>query len=165
MKKIYEDIKKVFESSVAFKILCAIGTLLVAMLIFYAGINVGFHKASFGNDWGQHYEENFGIGHNNPYSGPMRAFGMMDYFPNAHGASGQILKISLPNIIVQDQDKDNPEKAILINANTIINKGGVAIKDTDLKTDDFVIVIGTPDSNGIIEAKFIRVIPSPQFLQ
>ena len=34
----------------------------------------------------------------------------------------------------------------------------------DLKIDDFVVVIGTPDEQGQIEAKFIRIMPSPDLL-
>jgi hypothetical protein len=155
MKKIYEDIKKVFESEVSFKVLCGIGVIIVALLIFSAGVTVGFRKASFGRAWGEHYNENFGMGRSviSPNS-------MMGYFPNAHGATGKIVKIELPNIIV----KDNTEKTILISNDTTIAKGRDGIGAADLKVDDFIIAIGTPDDKGVIEAKFIRVIPSPEFL-
>ena len=33
------------------------------------------------------------------------------------------------------------------------------ITTNDLKLDDFVVVIGTPNTQGQIEAKFIRVMP------
>ena len=162
MKKIYEDIKKVFESRVSFRILCGIGIVIVALLIFSAGVTVGFHKASFGRAWGENYNENFGMGHYNGDLGGIGRIGMMDNFPNAHGATGKIIKMELPNIIVQD--KDNTEKAILINTDTKIQKGRQSITTNDLKVDDFIVVIGSPNDKGVIEAKFIRVIPSPEFL-
>ncbi|MCX6751863.1 MAG: hypothetical protein NT161_03850 [Candidatus Nomurabacteria bacterium] len=111
MKKIYEDIKKVFESKISTRILIGVGIVIVAMLIFSAGIFVGFHKASFGRDWGDNYERNFGMRPDRPMFG-------RDNFPNAHGATGKIIKVELPTIIVQDQD--NTEKVILIKSDTQI---------------------------------------------
>ena len=156
MKKIYEDIKKVFESKVSTKILIIIGIAIVAMLIFSAGIFVGFHKAGFGRDWGENYERNFG----------MRSGGMMfgrDNFPNSHGAVGKILKIESPTIIVQDT-KDNTEKIILIKDDTRIQKMMTNITANDLVVNDYIVVIGSPNSQGQIEAKLIRVMPSPELM-
>ena len=150
MKKILEDIKKVFESKTSFRILCAIGIVIVVLFIFAAGFNVGFHKASFGHAWEENYERNFGVRTDYPIFGK-------DNFPNAHGAIGGIIKVELPTIIVQD--KDNTEKVVLIGDDTKIQQGSLDIKMADLKIDDFVVVIGAPDDKGIIEAKFIRVMP------
>ncbi len=161
MNKIYEDIKKVFESKTSFRILCVIGIVLVALLIFAAGVTVGFHKADFGRAWEENYDQNFGMGHRAD-AGPVGQTGIMDYFPTAHGATGKIIKIELPNIIVQD--KDNTEKTVSIGSDTTIQEGRTTAVATDLKVDDFVVSIGTPDNNGVIEAKFIRVIPAPESL-
>ncbi len=165
MKKIYEDIKKVFESKSLFRILLSLGIIIATLLIFSAGITVGIHKASFGKSWGEHYNENFGMGirNNRMMGGYSPQYGMMGYFPNAHGATGKIIKIELPNIIVQD--KDNIEKVISIDTDTKMEQGRTNITSTDLKIDDFVVVIGTPNDKGIIEAKLIRIIPSPEFLK
>ena len=151
MEKTYENIKKFFESRLMFKILCGIGVVLVALLIFYAGVIVGFHKASFGRAWGENYERNFGFG-------PDHALLGVNNFPNANGAIGKIIKIELPTIIVQD--KDNAEKVISTNTDTQIQKMKQNITTNDLKLDDFVVVIGTPNTQGQIEAKFIRVMPA-----
>ena len=148
--EIEKDIKKVFESKIAFKVLCGIGFFIVALLIFYAGIRVGFHKASFGRAWGDNYERNFGMR-------PDRLPFGQDNFPNGSGAVGKIIKIQLPNIIVQD--KSNLEKTILIGADTLIQKAAGNLTSTDLKVDDFIVTIGTPNDQGVIEAKFIRVMP------
>ena len=145
-----EDIKKVFESKVSFRILCGIGVIIVALLIFSAGVTVGFNKASFGHAWGENYERNFGPRPNSPLFG-------QDNFPNGNGAIGKIIKIELPTIIVQD--KNNLEKVILIDTNTQIQEMRGNVATGDLKIDDFVVVIGTPNPQGQIEAKFIRVMP------
>jgi hypothetical protein len=152
MRKIYENMKKFFESRLLFKILCGIGIIVIALLIFSAGISVGFHKASFGRAWGENYERNFGFGPNTP------PFFGGNNFPNANGAIGKIIKIELPTIIVQD--KDNTEKVVSIGTDARIEKMRTNITTGDLKIDDFVVVIGTPNAQGQIEAKFIRVLPA-----
>lgn len=157
MKKIHEKMLQIFESKVLVGILYGIGIIIILIIVFSAGVSVGFHKASFGRAWGDNYERNFGM---------MENMGMVqngpgflgDNFPNAHGAVGKIIKIELPTIIVQD--KDNTEKVILIKDDTKIQKAKEDLKDTDLKIDDFVVIIGSPDDKGQIEAKFIRVMPA-----
>lgn len=164
MQKITEELKRVLESKVSGRVLLGIGVVILAFLIFSAGVAVGFHKAAFGRAWGEHYNENFGMGHKGGSKGDMWGGGIMgmgDYFPNAHGAIGKIIKIELPNIIVQDKDKT--EKVILISGDTQIQKGRVGVPSTDLKIDDFVVIIGTPNEQGVIMAKLIRIFPSPQF--
>ncbi len=145
-----ENIKKIFASKLLFGILCVIGAIIIAFLIFSLGVTVGFHKASFGREWGENYEPNFGFGPGRP------SFGANN-FPNANGAIGKIIKIELPTIIVQD--KDNTEKVVLINTDTSIRKVMADIKASDLLVNDYVVVIGSPDNQGQIEAKFIRVLP------
>jgi hypothetical protein len=150
MKKIYENVKIFFESKLLFKILCGIGIVVIAFLIFYAGVTVGLSKASFGKAWGENYERNFGFGPDRPLLGA-------NDFPNANGAIGKIIKIELPTIIVQD--KDNTEKVILIKSDTKIEEMRQAVTANDLKINDFIVVIGSPNNQGQIEAKFIRVMP------
>ena len=150
MKKIYEDIKKVFDSKTATTALIVVGMIIVALLIFSLGMSVGFHKASFGRAWGENYERNFGMM-------PSRQMFGRDNFPNAHGATGKIIKITLPTIIVQD--RDNTEKVILIKDDTQIQEMKNSILPKDLKKDSFVVVIGDPNAQGQIEAKLIRIMP------
>ncbi len=163
MEKIKEQIKKLGQSKILLKLLYILGILIIAKIIFFAGIVVGFHKASYGNAWGEHYNENFGMGNRDGAFGMMDRINMMDRFPNAHGATGKIIKIEAPKIIVQDND--HTEKIVLIQSNTEIERGRFEIKVEDLKVDDFIVVLGTPDDTGVIDAKLIRVIPSPEFLK
>jgi hypothetical protein len=57
------------------------------------------------------------------------------------------------------QDRNNIEKVILIKDDTKIQKMMFDIKASDLIVDDFVTIIGSPNNQGQIEAKFIRVMP------
>ncbi len=158
MQKIHKKILELFDSKVSIKILYGIGAIIVLILSFSLGVSVGFHKASFGQAWGDNYEKNFGIIGND---GMMlnRPFPGKDNFPNAHGAVGKIIKIELPTLIVQD--KDNTEKVVLLKSDTKIEKMRTEIKTSDLLVDDFIVVIGSPNDKGQIEAKFIRAMPSP----
>lgn len=150
MKKIHEKMLQLFESKILVGILYGVGIVIILALVFSAGISVGFHKASFGRAWGDNYERNFGM-----MSGQ---FGFeRDNFPNSNGAVGKIIKITLPTIIVQD--RDNTEKVILITSDTKIQKTRTEIITNDLTLNDFVTIIGSPNTQGQIEAKFIRVMP------
>lgn len=153
MQNIKEKVAKVFESKMTLGVLYTVGIIIVGLLIFSAGVRVGFHKASFGRAWGENYERNFGM------MGPGRPpFGFgRDSYPNAHGATGKIIKTELPNIIVQD--KDNTEKVVLIKDDTVIQQMMQNIKASDLAVDQYIVVIGSPNDKGQIEAKFIRVMP------
>ena len=141
MKEIHEKLEKVFKSKFLVGILYGIGIVIVLGLVFSAGVSVGFHKASFGKNWGENYGRNFGMRPDHP--------GFMgENFPNAHGAIGKIIKIELPTIIVQD--KDNTEKVVLIKDDTKIQKMRENIATNDLKIDDFIVVIGSPNDKGQI---------------
>ena len=155
MQKIHENLKKVFESKILTRVIYGIGIAVAVLLIFSVGVMTGFHKVSFERDWGENYKHNFGM------IPPPFPFGN-DHFPNAHGAIGKIIKIELPTVIVED--KDNTEKVILIKDDTKIQEMQNSLTKEDLKIDDFVVVIGSPDAQGQIEAKFIRLMPAPNFL-
>ena len=155
MEKIHINLKKVFDSKLFTRFLYGVGGALVVSVIFSAGILVGFHKASFGRAWGEHYIDNFGTGDGS-------TMGINQHFPNAHGAIGKIIKIELPTIIVQD--RDNTEKVVLISDDTDIENGRAEATSADLQLNNFVVVVGAPDDQGQIEAKFMRIIPSPNSL-
>jgi hypothetical protein len=53
---------------------------------------------------------------------------------------------------------------VLTNTDTQVRKFRDAAAVTDLKTDDFVVVIGSPDDSAEIVAKFIRILPPPPTL-
>jgi hypothetical protein len=145
-----EIMREISESKILKVIICGFGILVVVCAIFEAGVIAGFHKASFERDWGDNYSRNFG---------PRGAQMMPENFPNAHGAVGRIIKIELPTIIVED--KDNTEKVVLISDTTQIRKMREVVKKEDLTLDTSVVVIGSPDAEGQIEARLIRILPVP----
>ncbi|MBU6447958.1 hypothetical protein KGQ24_03930, partial [Patescibacteria group bacterium] len=54
---------------------------------------------------------------------------------------------------------DNSEKIVNIDSDTVLSQAAQNIKLQDLKTDQQVIVIGSPNQDGTIDAKIIRVFP------
>lgn len=150
------ELKKILESK-GFKVaIYIIGIVFVVAFIFQAGVMVGFKKASFSKDWGRNYERNFGP------KGQMPHF-LRDNFgevPNAHGAIGKIIKMEFPEIVVLD--KDQTEKIIVINDNTSILERNEKVSKDSLALDKYIVVIGSPNDQGQIEAKLIRIIPSPE---
>ena len=156
MKKIHEELVVFFESKILVRTLYCVGIFIILSLAFSTGMSVGFRKASFGRNWGENYERNFGM-----RPGSMMGLGR-DSFPNSHGAVGKILKVELPTITVEDKDKT--EKVVLVKKDTNIQEMRQELKAENLKIDDFVIIIGNPNPQGQIEAKFIRVMPHPELL-
>jgi hypothetical protein len=154
--EIKNEIKKIADSKTIRKIIYGFGILTIVFLIFQLGMIAGFRKASFGRDWGDNYAINFG-----PSRGDPRMMdGRIGNLPNAHGAIGKIIKVELPTIVVLDEN-DNTEKAVLINDKTEIRQGRESIISDQLKIDDHVVIIGTPNSSGQIEARLIRFLPVP----
>jgi len=146
------DLNNFFQSK-AFKItLGVIGGIIIFLLIFSIGMFVGFKKANFSYRWGENYHQNFG----GPREGLFRDFRGEDFIA-AYGAAGQIIKIDGSTLVVKG--RDNVEKIVLLADSTVIKRFQETIKATDLKVDDFVVVIGEPNDSGQVGAKFIRVLP------
>lgn len=57
------------------------------------------------------------------------------------------------------KDRDGTEKIILVTDKTEIRKFRETVKLSDLKIDDYVVVIGEPNDAGQVEAKLIRIMP------
>ncbi len=151
------NFKEFIQSKTFKKILYGIGGLIVAMLIFHAGMFAGYHKATFSYRLGDNYYRAFG----EPRMHMPRGFGH-DGFSDAHGATGKIIRLDLPTIIIES--KDSLEKIILTTDTTSIKRFRETLKATDLKVDDMITVIGKPNDAAQIEAKLIRLMPSPPTL-
>ena len=135
--------------------------LIVFLLIFKLGIAVGYQKAAFSYRWGENYHRNFG----GPKGGFMREFNQEisgGDFIGGHGTFGQIISIADSELVVRG--KDNVEKIIVVNENTDIRRFRDTIQIEDLIVDEPIVVIGEPNDQGQIEAKFIRIMPMPSRL-
>ena len=131
-------------------IFAGIAGLIFLLLIFKAGELVGERKANFSYRWAENYHRNFG----GPVGGFLRELSGRDYI-GGHGTFGPILKIDGGLLVIKG--RDNIEKTVVVLAATTIRRSGQIIAPADLKVDDRIVVIGSPNERGQIEAKFIRV--------
>ncbi|HNZ86818.1 MAG TPA: hypothetical protein PLD95_04550 [bacterium] len=150
-----------FFGSKTFKIITGILlTFVIFLLGFQLGTMVGFKKAIFSYKWGENYHKNFA----GPHDGFMRGMEIMrpenKRFIEPHGTIGEIIKIDNQSIIIKGQD--NVEKIIIIKDDTAIRNLNMDVSITDLKVNDLIVVLGSPNDFGQIDAKLIRIIPKPE---
>lgn len=151
------NINKILTMIKSKKILHVIVVILgLALLLgtYSVGMAVGFRKAKFSFAWGENYHKNFGGPRGGFLRDAERDFSGSDFI-DAHGTFGQIIKKDGDLIIVKG--KDNIEISVITGDKTTINKSRKSINALDLKIDDRIIIIGDPNNQGQIEAKFIRV--------
>ena len=139
-----------FQSSKYTKLLWAICGLIVLLLTFQLGVFVGFRKANYAFRWGENYHRVFG----GPKGGFFQEFEGRD-FTSGHGVAGSIVSLGGNKLVVKG--RDNVEKIINIDENTLVVKGRETLSVQDLKVDYIVVAIGTPNQDGSITAKIIRV--------
>lgn len=136
------------------KLITALGILLSALVVFGAGVFVGYRKAEFSYHWSNNYYRDFG--------GPHSPFGISDGDDNApipHGAFGTVIGVNLPTFAVKGPNE--AEKVIIIGPQTVIRSLRNPATTTDIHTGQSVIIIGEPDSQGQINASFVRIVPLP----
>lgn len=148
------DFNKLFQSKTFKRILFGVLAFVVLLLVFQAGMLVGFRKANFSYLWGENYHRNFA----GPRGGFMDDMRGRDFIESA-GVFGQIIKIDGQNIIIRG--KDNVEKIVLVKKDSIIRRFRDTLQLLDLEVDDSLVVIGEPNEAGQIKAKLIRVMPPP----
>ncbi|HEX7724545.1 MAG TPA: hypothetical protein VF438_02295 [Candidatus Paceibacterota bacterium] len=139
--------------------LAVISTLLVLILVFWAGMAVGHKQAEFGYRSDKNYVDVF-YSKNSPFAGrpgSQNRIGMMERDSLPNGAAGKIVAINLPTVAIIDPSSN--EKVIMISAETIMRKGRADATSTDLRIGDIVTAIGSPDAQGRVLATFIRIMP------
>ncbi len=152
------NIKNFIQSQSFRGILIGIVIAIITLVIFQAGIAVGYRKATFGHRLGDNFEQNF----KDPRGGNFGFPGMpggMD-MPSGYGATGKIVSIALPLVVVAGPD--NLEKTLVINEDTEIREFRNSITKDKLQVGNFIIVLGIPNDKGQIEAKLIRLAPMPK---
>lgn len=158
MKFNLENFKVIASSKTMRRVLWGFGGLIVLLFVFQAGMFVGYHKATFSYRYGDSYHRAFGGGERGFFNG-MHKGGYQEPFSGGHGLMGRIVSINLPAIVVAD--RDGVEKVVLIEKNTEIKKFRDSISSRELAVDNMVVIIGKPGEEGQVEAKLIRLMPSP----
>ena len=150
----YKNLKEFTQSKMFQKMLVGLGIAVVALLIFQAGMHVGYRKASFSYRFGDNYYRAFGGHEIKPFRDPIRGG-----FIESNGAVGKIVSINFPTLVVVGLD--NVEKVILIGEDTRIRHLDATATSSDLRVDDSVVVFGLPNDSSQVEARFIRIVPAP----
>ncbi len=144
------DIKQSFKTHWPQWALGIIIELILLLLVYNLGVRVGYSKASFSFNWGANYHRVFGGPRGGWLQPPPPGPGFMD----AHGTVGKVVKIDGSTIVMQGQD--NVEKTVVTSTSTLIRMNEKTLKASDLLPDERIVVLGSPNSQGQIEAKFIR---------
>lgn len=117
-----------------------LGALVLALLIFHAGYALGTRRGL--------------------PSGPDRAvrvggFGISKFMPpqtfivGGHGAAGTIATVTLPTIILKQNDGD--DETVLVTASSTIRP------PEPLSAGQYVIILGTPEGSSTLQAKLIEI--------
>jgi len=145
--------KKINSDVLKWVIVGLVGFVLV-VLIFSAGMFVGGTKAKFSYRWAESYHKNFG-GPRDGFFGDWRRFPIPPGdFIEGHGAFGEIIELSDSGFVIKG--RGDVEKLIVTTEDVIIKKGRETVKD-ELKVGDRVVIIGSPNEKGQIEARLIRL--------
>jgi hypothetical protein len=128
--------------------------LLAILMIFSAGVFVGYHKARFAENWDRGYAQNW----NDPKS-MLAPFMHNNDDMNAHGAIGVISSVGDNQLMVKNPFE--AEKIVIFGSNTTIHVMHGDGTTTDLVPGQHILTIGSPDDQGRIIATFIRIIPTP----
>ena len=134
------------------KIIYTIGGLLIALIIFQAGIFVGYRNAAFSINWDKaHY------GNARDPRSIFAPFGRDADDMNPHGAIGEVISIKLPLVMIKGQSGN--DAIVLIDSTTSIRSMRNQASTSDIKIGDQIVTVGTPDDQGQIHATLIRIMP------
>lgn len=141
-----------FQSKLFKGIILGVAGLAALIFVFSLGLFVGARRADFSFRWAEAYHKNFA----GPEGGFFENFKGREFIePN--GVFGQIININ--GQILTIKGGNDVEKIVLIGDKTIIKFQNQNLKLSDLKIEENIVVIGSPNDNGQIEAILIRVMP------
>jgi hypothetical protein len=145
--------KEFLQSRTVTKIMVFLGIVLAMLIVFQAGVVVGFHRGLFAGKWSQNYYRGLS-GTNSIYSPFMRET------KNPHGVVGEIISMSSSTFLVKG--RDSAEEVVNITPTTTIRSLWNKASFDDFHNGTELVVIGEPDDAGEITASFIRILsPNP----
>ncbi|MFA6158316.1 MAG: hypothetical protein WC763_01695 [Candidatus Paceibacterota bacterium] len=162
--KIHHIVNSIKPHSRGARVFASVGLALIcALLIFQAGVAVGYRKASFSRELGNNFYRMFDGGFGSQGRGgmmPPPGFMFAENLPGGHGATGRIASLNLPSFIVVGPD--GIERVVVVSDDTDIRRFRETLEPADLVVGDQVVVLGSPDEAGQISARLIRIMPPQQ---
>ena len=145
--------KNYLQTNTVSKMILALAIILVILLIFQAGVAVGYRRGAFSSNWSSAY----GRGLDDPRS-IFAPFVHDSDDINPHGAVGDIVSVRLPGMMIKGPN--SAEQVVTISPTTTVRFIHSVASTSDLTPGSQVIVIGEPQGNGSIDATFIRIMPA-----
>jgi hypothetical protein len=131
-------------------VLLGIAGILLALLIFHAGLVVGSHQGMRGR-MGER-------GFHPPFGAPAGFIMPDSYLPPGHGAVGTITTVTLPTLTITEPNGDT--ETVFVATTTHIDGGSRAASSSALTSGMRVIIFGEPDESiERINAKVIHIVP------
>jgi len=150
---IEEKHKKLFQNPDILKwIIIGLVGFIVILFAFGVGVKVGTHKAKYSYRWAESYHKNF-AGPRGGFLGDWRKFPAGDFI-SGHGAFGEIIELNDSGFVIKG--RGDIEKVIITTEDTITKSGRDTTED-GLEVGNDVTIIGSPNEEGQIEAKLIRI--------
>jgi hypothetical protein len=137
-------------------IIIAVAMLAAIAGAYSIGMAVGYGRARHSYEWGENYSEVFAGPRNGFVRGFARDVEGRDFI-EVHGTFGQIIKLDGGTVLVSG--RDGAEKAVVIGPETIVRRFRDDVPASELRSGDFIVVVGTPDGVGRIQAQLIRIMP------
>jgi hypothetical protein len=129
-------------------VLWGLGAVVVLLLVFGAGVAVGYRSGLFSSRFGENYYRNFvGGGPGSPMGMPSPA--------SQHGTIGTVISVGSSTIATKDPGGN--EQSIVVDEDTVIREADRTITIDGIEDGDQIAVIGEPNDVGQIDARFIRV--------
>ncbi len=142
-----KKIEKMINSGKVRVIASIMGALILALLIFHAGIVVGSRHDLFGrHDMNHGFSFPFLLGDFMPSYG---------FIQNNHGSVGTIIAVTPTMLSIKTRAGTN--RTILISTSTVI-RGDNDVGITSLAAGDQIVVLGEPDSQDRLDAHFIHIL-------
>jgi hypothetical protein len=145
--------KELMEKKWLVWVLAAAGEIVVLLLVFRVGEVIGVNRANFNTEWGQNYGRLFG----EPQRGFFNEVGELPPPIPAFGNAGTVLSVSGGSLVIQDNRLN--EKTIVLSSSTTIREGANVITAAEIPAGAQIVVIGAPNGQGAITARFIRIFP------
>ena len=124
-------------------LLWTLSFILVLLVVYALGIVVGYRRATFETAFDDHYSRTFNVGM------------MLNPPMMPHGVIGRVIDIATGTLSVRDPFGN--EVYVLIASGTTVREFNEDVSAATIANGDNVAVIGEPDADGDVEARFIRL--------
>lgn len=140
-------------------VLFILGGLILLFVVFGLGVAVGYDRAGFAAGLDDNYYRVF---YGASPGGPM---GMMPPTATAsiHGVVGKVIDLGTSTVSVENQQ--GSEESVVVSPGVDIRNGNTDVAISGMAVGDTIAVIGEPNGQGQIVARFIRIFSAPSSTQ